>query len=153
MKNLTKNIFLIGTGLLLSLQSNMATANIVTDVELNSPMLRGSLISAEIFGLLPDTCTTIKSARHELVSHLGANQDLNLFIETEVKDEQCIEASLPFSQKIFIGDLDEGVFTLNIYEGARLVLRREILIPEDVVPTNMDFHYEPNIVGSRMPNR
>lgn len=135
---ISKQLGALALGVSLYLPSGTAIGDMVQDVKLKSPLLGGFFVTAEVIGSLPNYCLTIEGIRVESNSEFLKQPSLNFHIVIQEEDDFCLQASMPFQKDIFVGELEDGEYRVNVYADQELSFSKDILVPDEVMSVSLD---------------
>ena len=135
-----RNLVFVSAALLGLNQAAAATK--IKEVQLKSPLFGHSYVTLEVRGTLPDDCHEIVSFRQILDSDTSLVKDIDVHLEVNERKQGCAESTEYFSRSLFLGDLTDGLYTVNVFKNNNLVLERDIEVPGHVRRESLDLNMD-----------
>jgi len=129
----------------LSLATEVHATNVVTDVELKSPLFGKNFINLELLGILKDTCTSVDDVRYEPGPAIFSQSVINVYMQITKEEEICASSTVPYRHEVFLGDLGDGVYAVNVYENDELAFTKEVSVPYDIRSNSLDFEFDRSV--------
>ena len=113
-------------------------ATFEADVTLESPMFGETFISANVDGLISDSCKPLVSSHHELFTMPNSQKEIHIFLKRQHSKLPCVSKTKPFQKRMFIGDLNKGEYVVKVFDNENKVMSAVYNVPEDVEASSID---------------
>lgn len=109
------------------------------NLKLTAPLPGSTYITAELYSSSAVRCAQINNIKAAFTHDAALNNEIDIIIDLEQNPPLCSEYSLFLPERFFLGELQDGTYTFNIYENDQLSFSETLSVPLDVSVDTLGF--------------